>query len=173
MSAGSVSLTSAINVCRVGSGEAARLESDRFLNPHNMVCPVWNGMNLVGQDVCPDSFMTKSAGCNSAMDRVLVESNLRPDYASYITLNMAGLKGEIFGNPSARAQVDERHKMLKGIEGSIPNYGKQFEAVRRSEGSCTVNAYERAMKAEQERKNVAMSNYARASENSKCGGAYY
>lgn len=52
MSAGPVSLTSSINICRVGSGEAPRINSDRFLNPNNMVCPVWDGQDLTGRNVC-------------------------------------------------------------------------------------------------------------------------
>ena len=42
MSAGSVSLESAIRTCKVDTAYAAKIESDRFLNPGNMVCPVWN-----------------------------------------------------------------------------------------------------------------------------------
>jgi hypothetical protein len=167
MSAGSVSLTSSINICRVGSGEAPRIESDRFLNPNNMVCPIWNGTNLKGQEVCADSFYTKSAGCNSALDRVLVESDLRPDYASYVTLNMAGVKGEMFGNPSARAQVNARTRMLKNIENTEPNFGRQIGGFRRSSGSCSINAYEGAMaqEAQTNRQRVALTNYANARAN--------
>jgi hypothetical protein len=53
-----------------------------------MSCPTWSGFDLVGRKVCPDSFYTKSAGCNSAEDRVVVENNVsRPQYMEYITLN--------------------------------------------------------------------------------------
>lgn len=182
----SVSLTSAINVCRVGSGEAPRLESDRFLNPMNMVCPIWNGTNLKGQNVCPDSFYTKSAGCNSALDRVLVESNLRPDYASFVTLNMAGVKGEIFGNPSARASMDGRTKMLHQTDVNNPYFGQQngaFIASRQggrgnSEttdyGSCSINAYERAMaqEAQSHRQAAAANNYGIANGYASAAGNY-
>lgn len=186
MSAGSVSLTSSINVCRVGSGEAERLESDRFLNPMNMVCPIWGGTNLKGQQVCPDSFQTKRAGCNSAMDRVLVESNLRPDYASFVTLNMAGLKGEIFGNPSARDSVNGRTKMLQHTANNNPNYGKQFGSNIASRlggrgkgpetdyGSCSINAYERAMaqEAQSRRQQGAANNYSVAHGNMSHSGSW-
>ena len=40
-------------------------------------------VDLTGRRVCPDSFYTKSAGCNSAEDRVVVENNLRPQYAEF------------------------------------------------------------------------------------------
>ena len=72
----SISLEAAIRTCKVETGWANRVESDRFLNPNNMVCPIWNGMDLTGRNVCPDSFYTKSAGCNSASDRVVVENNV-------------------------------------------------------------------------------------------------
>lgn len=164
MSAGSVSLTSAINICRVGSGEADRIQSDRFLNPNNMVCPTWSGYNLTGQAVCPDSFYTKSAGCNSALDRVTVENVLRPDYSSYVTLSMGGLKGEIYGNPSARKQVDDRQKMLDGIEVSEPFFGQNLNAEIRSSSSCGINAYEKTMAlgAQRNRQAGGLENYTRA-----------
>jgi hypothetical protein len=132
-----------------------------------MVCPIWNGTNLKGQEVCADSFYTKSPGCNSALDRVLVESNLRPDYASYVTLNMAGVKGQIFGNPSARAEVNQRTRMLKTVDNTEPNYGLQNGAFLRSAGSCGINAYENAMaqEAQSARARVALTNYANAKAN--------
>lgn len=174
MSAGSVSLTSAINVCRVGSGEANRIQSDRILNPHNMLCPVWNGVNLTGQSVCADSFYTKSAGCNSALDRVVVESSLRPDYSSYVTLSMGGLKGEIYNNPSARKQINDREKMLQGIDLTEPHYGVSWNANIRSASSCGINAYEKAMaqEAQGNRNSVANENYTRASKYKNTAGMY-
>ena len=80
----SISLEGSIRTCKVDTGYANKVESDRFLNPENMVCPIWNGVDLTGRRVCPDSFYTKSAGCNSAEDRVVVENNLRPQYAEYV-----------------------------------------------------------------------------------------
>jgi hypothetical protein len=149
----------------------------------NMVCPIWDGTNLKGQQVCPDSFFTKRRGCNSAMDRVLVESNLRPDYASFVTLNMAGLKGEIFGNPSARAQVNGREQMLQHVWNTEPNFGLQPQSYRRSEqggrpnkgnNSCSVGAYERAMaqEAASYRHQGAAENYSRANQNMQHAGSY-
>ena len=82
----SLSLDASIRTCKVISGEASRIESDRFLNPNNMVCIPWTGYNLTGQQVCADSFYTKTPGCNSALDRVSVENTLRPQYGEYINL---------------------------------------------------------------------------------------
>ena len=45
MSAGSVSLESALRTCKVDTAWADKIASDRFLNPDNMVCPIWNGMD--------------------------------------------------------------------------------------------------------------------------------
>lgn len=58
-----------------------------------MVCPPWTGFDLVGRPVCADSFMNKTAGCNSARDRVDVENSLRPQYIEYVNLDAAGIKG--------------------------------------------------------------------------------
>ena len=142
-----ISLAKSIQTCRIDTGEASRLLSDRFLNPHNMLCPVWNGINLKGQSVCPDSFYTKSRGCNSAEDRVVVENDQRPDYISYITLNAAGIKGNIYDNMEEHLQSVNRQKMLDQRDNITGNFGKQFGASRRYTG-CAVGAYERAMSQE-------------------------
>ena len=179
MSAGPASLTSAINICRVGSGEAPRIASDRFLNPNAMLCPVWGGYDLEGRQVCPDSFNTKSAGCNSALDRIVVESNLRPSYASYVTLNMAGVKGGIFGagadaNPSARTQVNARERMLQTVSMTSARFGESKQATLRSAGACGINAYSNAMAqvAQAKRQGSMNANYAMGAGNasaSSCG----
>jgi len=140
-----LSLTASLRVCRVDSGEANRMQSDRFLNPQNMLCPIWDGSNLKGQQVCPDSFMTKSAGCNSANDRIVVENGLRPKYFDFITLNAGGLQGNIYGNIEAHTQSVGREKMLDGINDVTGNYGKQWGAYRQYNGKCAINAYDNAM----------------------------
>ena len=70
------SLESSIRTCQVDTAWASRAQSDRFLNSSALMCPTWNGTDLTGRTVCPDSFWTKSAGCNSAMDRVVVENSV-------------------------------------------------------------------------------------------------
>lgn len=91
-----ISLEKSVRTCKVDTAYANRVESDRFFNPSLMVCPVWNGMDSAGRDVCPDSFWTKNAGCNSPEDRVLVENNLRPQYFEYINLAEPGVAGDIY-----------------------------------------------------------------------------
>ena len=91
MSAG-ISLESSIRTCKVVTGWADKVQSSRFQDPNSQICLMWDGTNSKNQIVHPDSFYTKSAGCNSALDRVAVENNLRPSYMEYITLNAGGIK---------------------------------------------------------------------------------
>ena len=48
----------------------------------------------------PTLFTQKRAGCNSALDRVDVENNLRPQYMEYINLDAAGIYANIYGDNS-------------------------------------------------------------------------
>ena len=83
---GIVNLESAIRTCKVDTGYSSRVQSDRFLNPSNLVCPVWNGLDTAGRLVCANSFKTKREGCNSAEDRVGIENLQRPQYMQYISM---------------------------------------------------------------------------------------
>lgn len=49
----SISLEKSVRTCSVNTGEANRIQSDRFFNPQNMVCIPWNGLNNKGQEVSP------------------------------------------------------------------------------------------------------------------------
>ena len=127
MSAGSISLESAIRTCKVLTDYADKVQSDRFLNPNNMVCPIWNGVDTAGRQVCPDSFYTKRAGCNSAEDRVVVENNLRPSYYEYITLSAAGTKGNIYGTmPQAQSQT--RNNAIYNAHNQAGYFGDPYGA---------------------------------------------
>ena len=88
-----ISLEGSIRTCKVDTAWASKLESDRFLNPSQMLCPPWNGVDTTGRAVCYDSFYTKTPGCNSASDRVIVENALRPQYIEYVTLDASGIRG--------------------------------------------------------------------------------
>jgi len=101
-----VSLQGSIRGCRVDSGWASRIQSDRFENPNLMTCPVWNGSDSYGRQVCPDSWNTKAAGCNSSADRIYVENVLRPQYAEFITLNAQGITGNMFEEDSRQRTSD-------------------------------------------------------------------
>jgi len=120
-----ISLENSIKTCKVDDAWAARVQSDRFLNPCNMVCPVWNGLDTAGRPVCPDSFITKRAGCNNANDRVVVENNLRPNYIEYVNLSSLGYEADIYNE-----------QCLPGYG----NFGIDMYAVR--DQTCCNNPYE-------------------------------
>lgn len=116
-----VNLESALRTCKTNSGNAERVLSDRFLNPRNLICPVWNGLDAAGRVSCADGFRTKTAGCNSAEDRIGVENVQRPQYMTYISDNLGsaynknsmvpeGVKQEgfeIMGLENARTQFSD------------------------------------------------------------------
>ena len=121
---GSVSLESSVRTCKVDTGWASRVQSDRFQNPSLMVCPTWNGMDTAGRLVCPDSFFTKRAGCNSAQDRVVVENNVsRPQYMEYVNLNANGIAADIYGNTFSYQQEVARTKDQHQQVMSGPQFG--------------------------------------------------
>jgi len=91
----SVFLDGAILGTMVNTGNANKLQNNQFLDPNAQMCPVWNGQDLAGRPSCEYGFYTKVAGCNSPMDRILVENALRPAYANYITLTASGIAGDI------------------------------------------------------------------------------
>ena len=167
---GNFSLDASIRTCRVETGEATRILSDRFLNPNNMVCIPWNGYNSKGQRVGADSFYTKTPGCNSAEDRVEVESNLRPDYAAYINLNMQGLQGDIYGNELAHSEAGSANKWQKSRNEITGNFGNQWQSSNYQ--TCGINAYEQAMaQTQQANRQAAFANSAFKSQaNRQAGG---
>lgn len=88
-----ISLEKSVRTCKVDVGWANKLESDRFLNPNTMLCSPWNGYDTSGRPVSFDSYYTKTPGCNSAGDRVIVENDLRPQYIEYVNLDASGIRG--------------------------------------------------------------------------------
>ena len=91
-----LSLQSSIRTCKVDAGWANKIQSDRFENPDRMECPVWSGRDLTGRPVCVDSFYTKTAGCNTPLDRVDVENALRPQYMEYVNLDAYGFRSDMY-----------------------------------------------------------------------------
>lgn len=121
----SISLEAAIRTCKVDTAWANKIESDRFLNPNNMVCPIWNGVDTAGRSIHPDSFYTKTAGCNSAEDRVMVENNVsRPQYMEYINLSANGIDGNIYGNTMGYSESGERTAALNQIHNITGQFGQ-------------------------------------------------
>jgi hypothetical protein len=144
MSGGAMSLEKSVRTCDVNVGEANRIQSDRFFNPQNMVCIPWNGLNNKGQEVCPDSFWTKTPGCDSSEDRVMVENAQRPKYMNYVTLGAQGITGNIYGNESAARNSAERTKFDSSRNQLSGNFGLQWGSEVKNT-SCSVGAYERGM----------------------------
>lgn len=140
----SISLEKSVRTCDVNVGEANRIQSDRFFNPMNMVCIPWNGLNSKGQEICPDSFWTKTPGCDSAEDRVMVENSQRPKYMNYVTLGAQGISGNIYGNEEAARNSVGRTKFDKSRNALSGNFGLDFGS-NVEYTSCTVGAYERGM----------------------------
>jgi len=151
---GAMSLEKSVRTCDVNVGEAPRIQSDRFENPQNMVCIPWNGLDNLGREVCFDSFYTKTPGCDSAEDRVMVENSLRPQYANYVTLGAQGIAGNIYADPNS---ADYRNSLTRtafdasrrtGVPGTgfsgVGNFGQQLGADVATT-SCSVGAYERGM----------------------------
>ncbi len=169
----SLSLEASVRTCDVNVGEANRIQSDRFFNPQNMVCIPWNGLNNKGQEVCPDSFWTKTAGCDSAEDRVMVENAQRPKYMNYVTLNAAGLDGDIYGNEMAQRESADRQKYLDERNKYTGNFGTQWGAKVQYQG-CSVNAYERGMAqmAQAQRQENFLNNGYQAYAYRKASGGY-
>ena len=112
---GIVNLESALRTCKVDTAYQQRIQSDRFLNPKNLVCPVWNGLDNAGRVACADSFYTKREGCNSAEDRVGVENIQRPQYMQYISDSLGSSYNK--NSPTPEAPTSS-----VGVEGFNYNY---------------------------------------------------
>ena len=142
-----ISLAGSLRTCRVDTAYANKVESDRFLNPNEMLCPVWAGMDTTGRQVCPDSFWTKNAGCNSSEDRLVVENDLRPQYMEYINLSANGIDGSIYGNTMPWNTVGQSNQDLKAMNNVTGNFGLQFGAS--TNPPCNYYPYNQAMQQEQ------------------------
>ena len=146
-----ISIEGSIRTCKVNTGDADKIQTDRMFNPENMVCIPWNGFNNKGQEVCADSQWTKTPGCNIEEDRVEVETDLRPDYAAYINLNMQGLQGDIYGgsNPFVKetaSDADKWDQSRNDISGGFGNTQWQSTNIP----TCGIYPYERAMTQQQQ-----------------------
>lgn len=120
------SLESAIRTCKVDTAWANKIESDRFLNPNLMLCPVWNGVDTAGRAVCDYSYYTKTPGCNSANDRVNVENTLRPQYIEYVNLDAMGIRGGLdCGVNKANADAMCNRKTLDEVHNQTGQFGLQ------------------------------------------------
>lgn len=168
-----ISLTASTRTCTVDTANANRIQSDRFENPNAMVCIAWNGVDLTGREAAPDSWWTKTAGCDSAEDRVLVENDLRPKYFNYITLGAQGLDGQIYGNVDAQMESDQRQAYIQSRSKITGKYGDtDFSRNLNDAGSCSINSYEKAMAqmAQMQRSQAKLNSGYRANSDLRAGG---
>ena len=144
-----LSLNSSVRSCKVDDGWSNRIASDRFLNPNNAQCIRWNGFDTAGRPAHQNTFYTKRGGCNSPLDRMLVENYLRPDYVSYINLNAGGIEGAFYGgnndsdvsrSESKRSRESDEMAEINSITG---NYGINMK--RHVTGHCGVDVYQNAI----------------------------
>lgn len=132
----SISLKGSIRGCRIDSGWANRIQSDRFENSNLMVCPPWGGVDNLGREVSRDSWNTKTAGCSNPEDRIGVENYQRPQYSEYITLDTSALSGNMYRDNGVLKQRDSVNQ-IKTITG---NPGVGYNAYITSE--CNPYKYD-------------------------------
>lgn len=167
----SFSLEAAVRTCKVDTSWASRTQSDRFFNSNNMVCPVWNGMDSANRAACPDSFMTKTAGCNSAEDRVMVENDQRPQYMEYVNLNANGFGAPLYGDTMPWNNVGCQNAQLSaGRSGEFypgsgyGGFGHQYLATNAPNQSgvsgkcCSAVPYKQAMAQVQQAEHFVQAN---------------
>ena len=131
-----ISLQKSVRTCRVDTGWADKMQSDRFLNSCQSLCPTWNGMDNYGRFVCQDSFKTETAGCRSAVDRIAIENYQRPQYFEYVNLDGFGVQGNMYSYDSG-----VRTNGLADIHKQAGNPGIDYGA--NIAPKCRGDAYER------------------------------
>ena len=170
-----LSLNGALRTCKVNTGWANRLESDRFQNPNLMVCPTWNGMDNAGRPVTADSFYTKRRGCNSADDRVSVENHLRPQYMEYISLDASGISAPLYGSTNMNTSNSNVQSKAMGQRHMITGaFGSAGPTVSNAtyQSTCGIYAYNQAMSQEatEQRMHNHLQNGVMSNNLRTCGG---
>ena len=117
-----------------------------------MVCPPWNGQDLTGRRVCVDSFVTKTAGCNSAEDRVVVENHLRPQYIEYVNLSADGIRGDLYPYDMAHEDVKIRRRGLDRTHDITGQFGNVTGFQDWIYPRCNTYSYEDARQQEESAK---------------------
>lgn len=152
-------LKSALNIPKVNVGNASRYESQRFLDSQQLACPRPTQFDNAGRPELPYSgFATRSAGCNSAIDQTLNESNLRPQFSELVTLNPQAIQGngkEFFEEEEPKEYFDILSKI-----GGVAGYGQQLSGhlkTRGDEEQRNIQSYNIAQQAMRAR--VSSGNY--------------
>jgi hypothetical protein len=175
MSAGAISLESALRTCKVDPAWANRIESNRSIGPASeKTCPIWSGFDTTGRPVCPDSFMTKSAGCNSALDRLHVENEVtRPQYIPYINLSMEGITGDWMYDKRYEDSQSNQY-FMNNLHNTGGAFGQQLSSYVKPSGTCTYSSYQQSQAQENQLNRQCQSGmlYANNSSYRELGGYY-
>ncbi len=134
------SLEASIRTCQVDTAWANRAQSDRFLNTNALMCPTFKFQDPAGRPICVDSWNTKSPGCNSPLDRVVVENALRPQYSDYITLNPQGIQGNMYG--CGKSSVQRQAAMMGSLKNVTGDFGQDMGS--NVSVGCSMMPYEAA-----------------------------
>lgn len=119
-----LSLQKSVRTCRVDTGSADRVFSERYLNACEVNCPRWNGMDQFGRIVSPDTMNLETAGCRSALDRIDVELYHRPQYFNYVNLDGYGVQGHIPADGASARTAD-----MQGVHSIVGNPGIQYSST--------------------------------------------
>ena len=139
-----IAIAKNVQTCKVNVGAADRMFSQRFENKQDMLCPKFNGFDNAGRQVCADSFVTKTAGCNSAESRIKVENEVeRPHYSDFVTLNITGLTGPLYG--STNMHTSSMKQQQYGIYNSGKVAGHFGGQNGKRQGACTLKPEASAM----------------------------
>jgi len=145
-----ISLEGNIRTCKVNTAWANRIQSDRFENPALMLCATWNGVDSAGRPVSADSYRTKTAGCNSALDRVDVENYQRPQYAEYASLDAAGIQGQFYDpNIMFSNDANEQGTFVENFAPRISGHFGLAPTAATNVTSCGNYPYETGQKQKQ------------------------
>lgn len=138
-----LSLLSSIRGCKVDTAYADKIQSDRFENPYLMVCPPWSGVDAAGRLSSADSFFTKTAGCNSPGDRIIVENALRPQYIEYVNLDAQGYRGNIYDSMAQQESAIHRQGIntVSEVTGN-PGFGYSAQIAPRCQNYSYNDAQE-------------------------------
>ncbi|MDB4726408.1 hypothetical protein OAF54_03135 [bacterium] len=119
----STQLTGAIRTCHVDTSYADKVQSDRFLNPNEALCPVWTGRDNAGRQANVNSFMSEKRGCGEMQNhRIEVENNVgRPQYVHFATLHSQGIKNPNIHHMAANT-THEQKDLVNGSFGQGVSY---------------------------------------------------
>ena len=139
----SLSLAKNVQTCKVNTGAANVMMSQRFENKNDMLCPKFNGHDNAGRRVCKNSFVTRTSGCDSAEPRIIVENNQRPNYSDYVTLNIKGITGPLYGSTNMyTSTMNIQNKSLAQSRKVGGHFGGQ---TNKAQSACSISPEADAM----------------------------